>query len=134
MITKLYKLKKLQKEQKLMQKGQLVSKVNRIDSEILLTKTQMDTSSVQKFGAVSDFTILAIHKNTMKAHILKLENQKKILAKELELLNEEIFEFQKETEQFAYLVEEEKNEGLRKMLAAEEEEASEYVQSKYITG
>lgn len=134
MINKLHKLKKMQTEQKLMQKGQIVSKINRIDSEVLLTKTKMDTTSVQKFGAVSDFTILAIHKNTMKLHISKLENQKKAFNKELELLAEEIIELQKETEQFAYLVEEERNEAIRKMLLAEQEEASEYIQSKYITG
>jgi len=134
MINKLHKLKKMQTEQKLMQKGQIVSKINRIDAEILLTKTKMDTTSVQRFGAVSDFTILAIHKNTMKLHISKLENQKSTLNKELELLVEEIVELQKETEQFGYLVEEERTEALRKILAAEDEEASEYVQSKYITG
>ena len=134
MITKLYKLKKTQTEQKLMQKGQIVSKINRIEAEILLTKTKMDTSTVQRHGAISDFTILAIHKNTMKIHIAKLENEKKSFNKELELLVEQIIELQKETEQFAYLVEEERNEAIRKMLLAEEEEASEYVQSKYITG
>jgi hypothetical protein len=46
----------------------------------------------------------------------------------------EIVELQKESEQFKYILDEEKKEKFKKILAAEEEAASEYVQSKYIRG
>ena len=134
MINQLYNLKKTQTDQRLMQKGQLLSKIERLDAEIIITKTQIDTATVQKFGAISDFTVLQMHKNTMKLHIKKLETEKNTLKNELELLIKDIIELQKETEQFGYILEEEKQEAMRKILLAEEEEANEYIQSKYITG
>lgn len=134
MIDQLYNLKKTQTDQRLMQKGQLLSKIERIDAEILITKTQIDTATVQKIGAISDFTVLQMHKNTMKSHISKLEIEKNNLNKELELLIKDIIELQKETEQFGYILEEQKQEAIRRMLVAEEEEANEYIQSKYISG
>ena len=39
---------------------------------------------------------------------------------------------QKETEQFAYILEEERKEAIKKILLAEEEASTEYMQSKYI--
>ena len=76
MIKKLYNLKKNQTEQKLIQKSLFESKIEQIDAEILLTKNRIDTASVEKFGAISDFMILTIHKNTMKMHIQKLNVEK----------------------------------------------------------
>jgi len=134
MIEQLFNLKKTQTDQRLMQKGQLLSKIERIDAEILITKTQMDTATVQKFGAISDFAVLQMHKNTMKLHISKLEIEKNNFNKELELLIKDIVELQKETEQFGYILEEQRQETIKRMLAAEEEEANEYIQSKYISG
>ena len=134
MIDQLFNLKKTQTDQRLMQKGQLLSKIERIDAEVLITKTQMDTASVQKFGAISDFAVLQMHKNTMKLHISKLEIQKKSLKEELDLLIKDIIELQKETEQFGYILEEQRQEAIKRMLVAEEEEANEYIQSKYISG
>lgn len=134
MIDQLFNLKKTQTDQRLMQKGQLLSKIERIDAEILITKTQMDAATVQRFGAISDFTVLQMHKNTMKLHISKLEIEKNNLNKELELLIKDIVELQKETEQFGYILEEQRQETIKRMLAAEEEEANEYIQSKYISG
>ena len=133
MIKKLYNFKKTQTDQKLVQRAQIASKIERIDAEILLTQNNIDTTSVQRFGAISDFTILTMHKNTMKMHISKLEKEKDVLVKQIDLLIKEIIQSQKETEQYAYILEEEKQEALRKMLAEEEEASSEYVQSKYIT-
>ncbi|MAD42729.1 MAG: hypothetical protein CL623_10120 [Arcobacter sp.] len=133
MIEQLFNLKKTQTDQRLMQKGQLLSKIERIDAEILITKTQMDTATVQKFGAISDFAVLQMHKNTMKLHISKLEIEKNNFNKELELLIKDIVELQKETEQFGYILEEQRQETIKRMLAAEEEEANEYIQSKYIS-
>ena len=133
MIAKLYKLKKNQTDLKLMEKAQLMSKIEKIDAEIALTKNRIDTASVEKHGAISDFMILTIHKDTMKLHIKKLINEKNILNMHVENLVNEIVELQKEAEQFAYILEEEKKERMKKILSAEEEEASEYIQSKYIS-
>ena len=132
MIKKLYNLKKNQTEQKLIQKSLFESKIEQIDAEILLTKNRIDTASVEKFGAISDFMILTIHKNTMRSHILKLNNEKKGLNLEIEKVIKEIIELQKETEQFAYILEEERKEAIKKILLAEEEASTEYMQSKYI--
>lgn len=133
MIDKLYKLKKNQTDQKLMQKAQLLSKIEQINIEITLTQNRIDTSSVQKHGAISDFMILTIHKNTMKMHIQKLNNEKNSINMQVESLLQEIIELQKEAEQFSYILEEEKKEALKKILEEEEEASSEYIQSKYIS-
>ena len=133
MIKKLYKLKKNQTDQKLMQKAQLMSKIEQIDIEIVLTQNKIDTASVEKHGAISDFMILTIHKNTMKMHIKELNNQKNILNMQVENLLKDIIELQKEAEQFSYILEEEKKELMKKILLAEEEASTEYIQSKYIS-
>jgi hypothetical protein len=132
LIEKLYNLKKNQTDLKLMEKSQLESKIEKIDIEVSLTKNQIDTASVQKHGAISDFMILTIHKNTMRSHIVKLNNEKKVLLLQIEKVVKEIIELQKETEQFAYILEEEKKEAIKKILLAEEEASTEYMQSKYI--
>ena len=132
MISKLYNFKKTQTDQKLVQKGQLNANIDRIDAEILLTQNSIDTTTVQKFGAISDFTILTIHKNTMRMHISKLEKEKETINKQIDILMQEIIESQKETEQYAYILEEERQEAVKKMLLAEEEASSEYIQSKYV--
>jgi hypothetical protein len=133
LIEKLYKLKKNQTDQKLMQKAQFLSKIEQINIEILLTQNKIDTASVEKYGAISDFMILTIHKDTMKMHIQKLNKEKELLNLEVEALLKDIIELQKEAEQFSYILEEEKKEAIRKVLLAEEEASSEYIQSKYIT-
>lgn len=134
MIDKLYNLKKTQTDQKLMEKGQIIAKMNHIDDEVMLTQHKINTTSVQKFGAISDFSILAIHKNTMKQHIAKLEKEKEGLVVQLDAIVKQIVELQKETEQYGYILEEEKQENIRRLLAAEAEASDEYVQSKYISG
>ena len=116
-----------------MEKAQLMSKIEKIDIEIALTKNRIDTASVEKHGAISDFMILTIHKDTMKLHIKKLINEKNILNMHVENLVNEIVELQKEAEQFSYILEEEKKELIKRILAAEEEASTEYIQSKYIS-
>ncbi len=133
MISKLYKLKKNQTDLKLIEKAQLMSKIEKIDIEIALTQNRIDTSSVEKHGAISDFMILTIHKETMKLHIKKLINEKNILNMHVENLVKEIVQLQKEAEQFSYILQEEKKEKMKKILLEEEAEASEYIQSKYIS-
>ena len=134
MIDKLYDLKKMQTDQKLMEKGQIIAKLNHIDDEIMFTDNKIKTTSVQKHGAISDFAVLAIHKNTMKMHIAKLESQKRVLNLQLEEIVKEIVQLQKETEQYGYMLEEQKQEELRRIILSEEEASSEYIQSKYISG
>lgn len=134
MIEKLYNLKKTQTDQKLVLKGQLSSKIEKIDAEIMFTQNKIDTATLQRFGSISDFSVLAIHKNTMKKHIADLQIEKGKLNIELEALVEQIVELQKEMEQFGYILEEEKREALKKLLLAEQEASEEYIQSKYITG
>jgi len=134
LIQKLYNLKKNQTDQKLMQKAQIDSKIEQLNLEISFTQNKIDTATVQKHGAISDFMILTIHKNTMKAHIQKLKKEIELLNKQLEILVKEIVELQKEAEQFKYILEEEKKEAFKKILLAEEEAANEYMQSKYIKG
>lgn len=132
MIEKLYKLKKNQTDQKIMEKAQFEAKIEKIDVEISLTKNQINTATVEKIGAISDFTILTIHKNTMKLYISKLQKEKSILNLQVEELIKQIIELQKESEQFAYILEEEKKEKLKKILLMEQESSEEYIQSKYI--
>lgn len=134
MIEKLYKLKQTQTDQKISQQGQLQSKINTLEDEMGSTQESMNSATVDRFGAISDFTVLQMHKNTMQAHINKLEKQRELFLVQLKKVQEEIVELQKETEQYAYLLKEEQKEALRKMLLAEEEAAGEYMQSKYIRG
>ena len=134
MIDKLYNLKKNQTNQRLMEKSQLESQIEKIEYEISLTQNRIDSATVEKFGAISDFTILTMHKNTMKMHIGKLNEEKKKLILQVESLVKEIIELQKESEQFKYILEEEKKEAFLKILKEEEEASTEYMQSKYIKG
>ena len=129
----MYKLKKNQTDQKLVQKSQLLAKIEQITIEITLTQNRIDTATVQKHGAISDFMVLTIHKNTMKMHIQKLNNEKNTLYSQVENLTKDIIELQKEAEQFSYILEEEKKELIKRILAAEEEASTEYIQSKYIS-
>ena len=134
MIEKLYNLKKNQTDQKLMQKAQLESKIEKLNIEITLTQNSIATASVEKSGAISDFTILTMHKNTMKMHIQKLNNEKNNINLQVEAIIQEIIELQKETEQFGYILDEERKEKMKKFLLEEEEASNEYIQSKYIKG
>jgi hypothetical protein len=134
LIEKLYNLKKSQTDQKLMQKAQLESKIEKLNIEITLTQNSIATASVERIGAISDFMILTMHKNTMKMHIQKLNIEKNNVNLEIESIIKEIIELQKESEQFGYILEEEKKERINKILLAEEEASNEYIQSKYIKG
>ena len=134
MIKKLYNLKKLQIDQKLVEKSHLISRINEIENEVVDTNKQIVMTSVNKHGAISDFSILQIHKDTMKLHIVKLEREKRKLESEVETLMEIIIELQIESEQFDYLLKEEKKRKFKEMIKAQDEEAAEYMQSKYIAG
>lgn len=132
MIDKLYKLKQTQTDQKVAYKSEILTAISEFDRQINELKVNIATTSVDRYGAISDFMILEIHKKTLKIEIKKLEVQKSILHSKLKKLNEEIVQLQKESEQFLYILQEEKKEMYKKLLVYEEEMASEFVQSKYI--
>lgn len=134
MIDKLYNLKKTQTDQKLMQKAQIQAKINHLDAEIMLTHNQINTAGVQRFGAISDFAVLEMHKNTMKEHIKKLENEKLGYVTQMEKVVQEIMELQKESEQYEHILKEQKQAKQLEILKAEMEASEEYIQSKYISG
>lgn len=134
LIEKLYNLKKNQTDQKLMQKAQLESKIEKLNIEISLTQNKIYTASVEKHGAISDFMILTMHKNTMKMHIQELNSEKNSINLQIEAIIKEIIELQKESEQFGYILEEERKERMKRILLEEEEASNEYIQSKYIKG
>lgn len=113
-------------------KSQIDSKIDQINTEILLTKNSITSATVQKNGAIADFVILTMHKDTMKLHIKKLEKEKIKLEDELKKIVEEIIQLQKEAEQFKYILEEQKIEARALALKIEQETTEEFIQSKYI--
>ncbi|MFA6789389.1 MAG: hypothetical protein WCR15_06885 [Arcobacteraceae bacterium] len=131
MIKKLLNLKKMQTDQKILERVKLQNRIEELEAEIMLTRNQVLTTTVNKYGAISDFAILQMHKNTMNAHIGKLTVIKNRLVQKVDKANEEIKELLKEGEQFGYLVQEQKKIELKELLKREEEATTEYMQSKY---
>lgn len=134
MIEKLYSLKKIQSDQKMMFRAEIMNSIDNYNSQIEELKKSITTTSVNRFGAISDFRVLEIHKNTLRMNVRKLESQRSILLVKLKKLNIEIVELQKQKEQYAYILDEQKKEAFKKILKEEEEASSEFVQSKYIVG
>jgi predicted nucleic acid-binding Zn-ribbon protein len=134
MIKKLFNLKKSQTDQKLMYKAEIQNSISLFDEQINDLRVNINTSSVDRHGAISDFKVLEIHKETLRIEVRKLESQRNFLVTKINRLDLEIVQLQKEAEQYAYLLKEEKKELYKKLLLFEEEQASEFIQSKYITG
>ena len=134
MIQKLHNLKKSQTDQKLMFKAEILNSISLFEQQINHLRQNINTATVDRHGAISDFKILEIHKETLRIEARKLESQKNFLMTKLYKIDLEIVELQKETEQYAYLLQEQKKELYKKLLVAEEEASSEFIQSKYITG
>lgn len=131
MIKKLYNLKKLQTDRNILQKQQCLNKIIEIDEEIEKTEEQIITATVDKFGAISDFSILEIHKNSMRSHILKLQRTKRDLLAKVDNFNKIIIELQKESEQFNYILQQQKKEQVKQMLKDEALASDEYIQAKW---
>ena len=131
MLNKLYKLKKIQLEQQLMLKQQLLSKQFEIENEIEEINLDLTSASVEKFGAIGDFKILAIHKNDMKHKKMLLENNKQNLIMQIENFNIKIIDFQKEVEKYDYLLKVELKKKIKEEIKSEEMIASEFMLSKY---
>lgn len=134
MIDKLYNLKKTQTDQKMMFKAQILNSISEYDNQIDDLQKSIRTTSVDRYGAISDFAVLEMHKNTLRQNVKRLMSQRSVLLVKIQKIDLEIVELQKEREQYKYILEEQKKEMFKKVLAAEEEASSEFVQSKYITG
>ncbi|MEA3289649.1 MAG: hypothetical protein U9Q04_05640 [Campylobacterota bacterium] len=132
MIDALYKLKQQQINQQVSLKQQALSKINEIDDEMRSTDKKMHTATIDTMGSISDFRVLQIHKETMKSHIIKLHQTKEHLKKKIEQYDKIIVELNKESEQYNYILEEEKILKAKEILKNEELTASEYVQAKFV--
>jgi len=132
MINKLYKLKQQQINQQVQLKQQALSKIDDIDTELYNTNNALHTASVDIMGAISDFRVLQIHKDTMKEHMIKLAQKKEHLKKQIDGYDNVIISLNKESEQFNYIIQEEKKKRLKEILKQEEIVSAEYVQAKFI--
>lgn len=128
----MYELKKNQIEQKLIEKASINHKILQIENEIKDTQIRINTISVDKLGAISDFVILAMHKDSLRFHIKNLTLDKNNLEKKSEELLEEIVELQKESEKYKYILEEDKLKKNKDFLDSQVLESEEFIQSKYI--
>ncbi len=131
MITKLYNLKKLQTNQQILQREQLLNNIHTIEQEVETTHRNISSATVQSIGAINDFKILEIHKNTMKNHIVKLNQKRSFLLKEVSKYSQIIIELNKQTEQYKYIKDEEEKVAFKKIIKDEEEDAQEYVQARW---
>ena len=132
MIDQLYKLKQQQINQQVLLKQQALSKINDIDDELLLTNKKLHTTTVDIMGAISDFRVLEIHKDTMKEHMIRLSQNKEHLKKQIEHYDGIIINLNRESEQFNYILLEMKREKLKEIEKQEEVVAAEYMQAKFI--
>ena len=76
MIEKIYKLKQQQINQQILLKQQLVAKIDTINKELSETNHALNTATVNIMGAISDFRVLQIQKNTMKEHKIQFGRKK----------------------------------------------------------
>lgn len=134
MIDKIYNLKKTQTDQRMIFKAEIMNSIELFNTQIEELKKNINTTSVDRYGAISDFAVLEMHKNTLRADVKKLESQRSVLYVKLKKLDAEIVQLQKEKEQYAYILDEQKKEAFKKLLKEEEGASSEFVQSKYIMG
>ena len=134
MINKLYNLKKTQTEQKLIEKSSLEQEIYKIDEEVGDLNYRINTTTVEKLGSISDFMILAMHKDTLRFEVKNLLSKKNQLIKKIDDLFAQIIELQKESEQYKYILDEEKEQKRKDTLHFELLESEEFIQSKYIKG
>ncbi|MBD3840581.1 MAG: hypothetical protein IE909_01635 [Campylobacterales bacterium] len=133
MIEKLYKFKQQQINQQLMLKQQVIHRIADIDNDIEQTTNRLHGARIDMMGAISDFRVLQIHKETMKQHIIKLHQKRITLQKDLEKFDSVITQYNKESEQFSYILQLQLKEKAKKLLKKEEDVAVEYMQAKFIT-
>lgn len=131
MIDKLYNLKQKQINQQVLLKQQVLHKVDAINGELTQTVQSLKTATVNVMGSISDFRVLEIHKATLKDHIVKLGQQKLHYLKQVEQYDLNIINLNKESEQFLYIIQEEKKRKIKEQLKQEELVSSEYIQTKF---
>jgi nicotinamide mononucleotide adenylyltransferase len=131
-IKKLLNLKKMQLDQQLLQKQQLSSKVFNLEQEINQIDKSLSQAGVKMFGSIGDFKVLAIHKNAMKYEKTKLFDAKNILINQISQIDKKIVLFQKEVEQYNYLLKEELRKKLKEEAKQEQMVADEYMQAKWM--
>ena len=134
MINKLYNLKKTQTEQKLIEKSSLEQEVYKIDEEVGDLNHRINTTPVAKLASISDCMILAMHQDTFRFEVKNLLSKKNQLIKKIDDLFAQIIELQKESEQYKYILDEEKEQKRKDTLHFELLESEEFIQSKYIKG
>ena len=78
--------------------------------------------------------ILAMHKDTLRFEVKNLLSKKNQLIKKIDDLFAQIIELQKESEQYKYILDEEKEQKRKDTLHFELLESEEFIQSKYIKG
>ncbi len=132
MIDKLFNLKQKQINQQILLKQQVLSKVEDIDKELISTNHSLNSATVNVMGAISDFRVLQIHKETMKEHMVKLGEKKMYYLKQIEQFDNIIVSLNRESEQFNYILQEQKKAKLKEITKQEEIVASEYMQTKYM--
>jgi hypothetical protein len=132
MINKIYKLKQQQINQQVLLKQQSLSKIEEIDIELQNTNQSYHSATLDVMGAISDFRVLQIHKDTMKEHMIKLNQEKVTYRKQVDYYDSIIVSLNKESEQFNYIIQEKKREKLKKIEKQEEIVSAEYMQAKFI--
>lgn len=132
MISKLYKLNKSKQEQNISLKEKILMQIKITDEKIKQIDESLVKTGVEKFGAIGDFKLLAIHKNTMKYDKQKLIRQINNLNTQKDKYDKIISEYEKEMEKYSYILNEEKKIKIKKLNKYDEEVAQEYMLSKYI--
>ena len=131
MIDKLFHLKQVQIEQEILQKQMVVNKIIEIDEQITKLRNDIESVHVTPKGAIVDFQIIQMHKQTVKQQIIKLGFQKQQLQTQVDAHNNKIILLQKESEQYEYMLNEQKKELLKEELKLEALIADEITQSKW---
>jgi len=132
MIEKIYKLKQQQINQQIMSKQKVLNQIEELEEEIYKTNDSIRTASVELFGSISDFQVLEIHKSNMRNYMVQLGQKKLELLKRVEYYDNIIVELNKESEQFNYILQEQKKAKLKEIAKNEDLVAAEYTQAKFI--
>ncbi len=132
MTEKLLQLNKLKLNQNISLKLQKQKHLSDVEKSLISIDESINTTGVEKFGAIGDFKLLAIHKNALKHDKEKLISKKNILIEEVKKYDIIIMSFQKEIEKYDYLIKEDKKLKIKKLIKYDEDIASEYMQSKFI--
>jgi flagellar biosynthesis chaperone FliJ len=130
LVDKLYDLKNKELEQLMASRANVVHQRSKIDEEIASIRHAINTTSIDRYGVISDFAVLQMHKNTLKNEIAKLIQERLKLDEMMHELEEQLKEIYKHVEQFKYLKEQEKLKRNREKQRLEEKSLDEFVQTR----